>query len=142
MSSFGSAVATVAFAVVPSANVTVMTTSYASFVGAFVLSGIGMALFFAPVANVVLSAVRPQEEGKASGTNNAIREMGGVLGVAAWALAPGAAPESRAASTAITASRITTAASPAASRRRDPRTPGVGGPALSTPAGPRSMTSR
>ena len=32
---------------------------YASFVGPFILSGIGMALFFAPVANVVLSAVRP-----------------------------------------------------------------------------------
>jgi predicted MFS family arabinose efflux permease len=50
-----------------------------------VISGIGMALFFAPVANVVLSAVRPQEEGKASGTNNAIREVGGVLGVAVLA---------------------------------------------------------
>jgi len=67
------------------AAVSTATTSYASFVGAFVLSGIGMALFFAPVANVVLSAVRPQEEGKASGTNNAIREMGGVLGVAVLA---------------------------------------------------------
>ena len=42
-------------------------------------------MFFAPVANVVLSAVRPQEEGKASGTNNAIREVGGVLGVAVLA---------------------------------------------------------
>ena len=40
---------------------------------------IGMGMFFAPVANVVLSAVRPVEEGKASGTNNAIREVGGVL---------------------------------------------------------------
>ena len=49
------------------------------------LSGIGMGMFFAPVANVVLSAVRPQEEGKASGTNNAIREVGGVLGVAVLA---------------------------------------------------------
>jgi predicted MFS family arabinose efflux permease len=44
-----------------------------------------MALFFAPVANVVLSSVRRQEEGKASGTNNAIREVGGVLGVAVLA---------------------------------------------------------
>jgi MFS family permease len=55
---------------------------YASFVGPFILSGIGMGMFFAPVANVVLSAVRRQEEGKASGANNAIREVGGVLGVA------------------------------------------------------------
>src|SRR5207249_11447449 len=61
------------------------TNPYSSLVIPFVLSGIGMALFFAPVANVVLSAVRPQEEGKASGTNNAIREMGGVLGVAVLA---------------------------------------------------------
>jgi MFS family permease len=44
-----------------------------------------MAMFFAPVANVVLSAVRPEEEGKASGTNNAIREVGGVFGVAVLA---------------------------------------------------------
>jgi len=44
-----------------------------------------MALFFAPVANVVLSAVRPAEEGQASGANNAIRELGGVFGVAVLA---------------------------------------------------------
>jgi EmrB/QacA subfamily drug resistance transporter len=48
----------------------------------FVLCGIGMSLFFVPVANVVLSAVRPAEEGVASGANNAIRELGGVLGIA------------------------------------------------------------
>jgi len=50
-----------------------------------VISGIGMALFFAPVANVVLSSVRREEEGKASGANNAIRELGGVFGVAVLA---------------------------------------------------------
>jgi EmrB/QacA subfamily drug resistance transporter len=61
------------------------TVGYASLVGPFILSGIGMGMFFAPVANVVLSAVRPQEEGKASGANNAIREVGGVLGVAVLA---------------------------------------------------------
>ena len=44
-----------------------------------------MALFFAPVANVVLSAVRPAEEGQASGANNTIRELGGVFGVAVLA---------------------------------------------------------
>src|SRR3954470_23441332 len=38
------------------------TTPYADFVAPFVLSGIGMGLFFAPVANVVLSAVKPEEE--------------------------------------------------------------------------------
>jgi EmrB/QacA subfamily drug resistance transporter len=67
------------------ASVSTATTGYASLVGPFVLSGIGMGMFFAPVANIVLSAVRPVEEGKASGTNNAIREVGGVLGVAVLA---------------------------------------------------------
>jgi EmrB/QacA subfamily drug resistance transporter len=61
------------------------TVPYGDLVPAFVVSGIGMALFFAPVANVVLSSVRRQEEGKASGTNNAIRELGGVFGVAVLA---------------------------------------------------------
>ena len=50
------------------------TVGYGSFVGPFILSGIGMGMFFAPVANIVLSAVRRDEEGKASGANNAIRE--------------------------------------------------------------------
>jgi EmrB/QacA subfamily drug resistance transporter len=67
------------------AAVSTATVGYGSLVGPFVVSGIGMALFFAPVANVVLSAVRRTEEGKASGANNAIREVGGVLGVAVLA---------------------------------------------------------
>src|SRR5205823_548106 len=54
-------------------------------VAPFVISGTGMALFFAPVANVVLSSVAPQHEGKASGATNAIRELGGVFGVAVLA---------------------------------------------------------
>ena len=57
--------------------------SYGEIVPAFVMCGIGMSLFFVPVANVVLGSVRPQEEGVASGANNAIREVGGVFGVAA-----------------------------------------------------------
>jgi EmrB/QacA subfamily drug resistance transporter len=67
------------------AAVSTPTVPYAELVPAFVISGIGMALFFAPVANVVLSAVRPREEGQASGANNAIRELGGVFGVAVLA---------------------------------------------------------
>jgi MFS family permease len=67
------------------AHVSTPTTPYAELVGPFIISGIGMALFFAPVANVVLSAVRPVEEGQASGANNAIRELGGVFGVAVLA---------------------------------------------------------
>ncbi len=61
------------------------TEAYSSLIGPFMLSGIGMSLFFAPVANVVLSSVRPEQEGKASGANNAIRELGGVFGVAVLA---------------------------------------------------------
>ena len=61
------------------------TVDYATIVPAFILAGTGMGLFFAPIANVVLSAVRPEEEGKASGATNAIRELGGVFGVAVLA---------------------------------------------------------
>jgi EmrB/QacA subfamily drug resistance transporter len=67
------------------AAVSTPTMPYSHIIGAFVLSGAGMALFFAPVANVVLSSVRPDQEGKASGANNAIREVGGVFGVAVLA---------------------------------------------------------
>jgi EmrB/QacA subfamily drug resistance transporter len=65
--------------------VTSPTVHYSELAAPFVLAGIGMALFFAPVANVVLSAVRPLEEGQASGANNTIRELGGVFGVAVLA---------------------------------------------------------
>ena len=59
--------------------------AYGSLVGPFVLSGVGMALFFVPIASVVLGSVRPAQEGVASGTNNAVREIGGVFGVAVLA---------------------------------------------------------
>jgi nitrate/nitrite transporter NarK len=64
------------------AVVTSPTVAYATLVPAFVVSGVGMSLFFAPVANVVLGSVRREEEGIASGASNAIRELGGVFGVA------------------------------------------------------------
>jgi hypothetical protein len=41
-----------------------------------------MALVFAPSASALLGAVSDAEAGQASGANNAIREVGGVLGVA------------------------------------------------------------
>jgi MFS family permease len=59
--------------------------AYGVLVPAFVLGGTGMALVFAPAANAVLGAVRVEETGQASGANNAIRELGGVLGVAVLA---------------------------------------------------------
>jgi EmrB/QacA subfamily drug resistance transporter len=67
------------------AAVSTPTTPYSELVVPFILSGVGMAMYFAPVANVVLSSVRPEEEGQASGANNAIRELGGVFGVAVLA---------------------------------------------------------
>jgi EmrB/QacA subfamily drug resistance transporter len=67
------------------AAVSTPTTPYIDLVLPFAISGIGMGMFFAPIANVILSSVRKQEEGQASGANNAIRELGGVLGVAVLA---------------------------------------------------------
>ncbi len=67
------------------AAVSTPTVPYSDLILPFMLAGVGMALFFAPMANVVLSAVRHEEEGQASGANNAIRELGAVLGVAVLA---------------------------------------------------------
>jgi EmrB/QacA subfamily drug resistance transporter len=55
--------------------------SYASMIVPFILAGSGMALVFAPSANAVLSSVRTDQAGQASGATNAIRELGGVLGI-------------------------------------------------------------
>lgn len=56
--------------------------TYAAQIPALVVSGLGMGLFFAPVAALVMGSVRPEEQGIASGANNALREVGGALGVA------------------------------------------------------------
>ena len=64
------------------ATVVTVDTPYLELVPAFVMGGTGMALVFAPAANAVLAAVRPEEAGQASGATNAIREVGGVMGVA------------------------------------------------------------
>src|SRR5256714_1035977 len=67
------------------AAISAPTTPYWHLVVPFMVSGVGMAMFWAPVANVVLEAVRKEEEGQASGAQNAIRELGGVFGVAVLA---------------------------------------------------------
>ena len=59
--------------------------AYVSMIGPFILGGAGMALVFAPSANAVLASVRSDQAGQASGATNAIRELGGVLGVAVLA---------------------------------------------------------
>jgi EmrB/QacA subfamily drug resistance transporter len=59
--------------------------SYGQIVVPFVMAGTGMALVFAPAANAVLSSVPAKAAGQASGATNAIREVGGVLGIAVLA---------------------------------------------------------
>ncbi|MEV5850429.1 DHA2 family efflux MFS transporter permease subunit [Streptomyces sp. NPDC051985] len=59
--------------------------SYTSLLPALIVCGTGMGMFFAPSANLVMSTVRPEEQGIASGANNAIREVGGAVGVASLA---------------------------------------------------------
>ncbi len=59
--------------------------AYSHMIVPFIMAGAGMALVFAPSANAVLSSVRTEQAGQASGANNAIREIGGVLGVAVLA---------------------------------------------------------
>jgi len=59
--------------------------AYSRMLVPFFMAGAGMALVFAPSANAVLASVRAEQAGQASGANNAIREVGGVLGVAVLA---------------------------------------------------------
>ncbi|WP_327289250.1 DHA2 family efflux MFS transporter permease subunit [Streptomyces sp. NBC_01198] len=56
--------------------------SYAAQLPALIISGAGMALFIAPATSLVMSSVVPAEQGIASGANNALREVGGALGIA------------------------------------------------------------
>ncbi|MFJ9711583.1 MFS transporter [Streptomyces sp. NPDC101234] len=59
--------------------------SYPSLVPALVLCGLGMTFYFSPTANMVMSAVAAEDRGMASGAVNALRELGGVLGIAVLA---------------------------------------------------------
>lgn len=67
------------------ASVVTADVSYAAQLPGLIISGIGMALFFAPAAHLVMSGVRVSEQGIASGANNALREVGGALGIAVMA---------------------------------------------------------
>ena len=58
------------------------STPYLDMVPAFVLAGVGMTLFFVPLASLVLGSVPTRLEGVASGANSAFRELGGVFGIA------------------------------------------------------------
>ncbi|WP_210591702.1 DHA2 family efflux MFS transporter permease subunit [Streptomyces sp. GESEQ-35] len=67
------------------ASVVTVDASYAIQLPGLIASGIGMGLYFAPAANLVMSSVRHSEQGIASGANNALREVGGALGIAIMA---------------------------------------------------------
>ena len=67
------------------AVVTASDTPFSELIVPFVLTGTGMALIFPTAAETVLASVGPREAEKASGANNAIREVGGVMGVAVLA---------------------------------------------------------
>jgi MFS family permease len=64
------------------AVVSTVGMSYTAVIVPFVMAGVGMALYFAPSAHVILESVSRADEGKASGAANAVRELGGVFGVA------------------------------------------------------------
>jgi EmrB/QacA subfamily drug resistance transporter len=64
------------------AVVSTVGMSYTELIVPFVMAGVGMALYFAPSAHVILESVSRADEGKASGAANAIRELGGVFGIA------------------------------------------------------------
>ncbi|ANB07969.1 MFS transporter [Streptomyces ambofaciens] len=65
----------------------VVTTdaSYGVQLPGLIMSGIGMALYFAPASALVMAGVTAKEQGIASGANNALREVGGALGIAVMA---------------------------------------------------------
>ncbi|MFI0721615.1 DHA2 family efflux MFS transporter permease subunit [Streptomyces sp. NPDC021224] len=65
------------FAVIASPDV-----SYATQLPSLIISGVGMALYFPASTSLGMSSVEPHEQGIASGASNALREIGGALGVA------------------------------------------------------------
>ncbi|HEY7174512.1 MAG TPA: DHA2 family efflux MFS transporter permease subunit [Micromonosporaceae bacterium] len=64
------------------ATVSSVTVPYSHLVPSFVLAGLGMGLFFAPIARLVIDFAPTNMQGVASGTSNALRQLGTVLGVA------------------------------------------------------------
>ena len=61
--------------------------SYPALVGALVVIGVGNSTVFPALSAAISVSVRPDDLGPASGVNNAVREIGGVLGIAVVALA-------------------------------------------------------
>jgi EmrB/QacA subfamily drug resistance transporter len=67
------------------ASVITADASYAAQLPGLIAGGVGMALYFAPASALVMAGVTPKEQGIASGANNALREVGGALGIAVMA---------------------------------------------------------
>lgn len=61
------------------------SVAYAQLGVAFTIAGIGTSFCFPTVANAVMMSIPMQEAGVASGTNSALRELGGVIGIAVLA---------------------------------------------------------
>ncbi|WP_373296918.1 MFS transporter [Streptomyces brasiliensis] len=59
---------------------------YGRLVGPLIVAGVGISLVFPSVANAVTSSVPLGDAGVAAGVNNALRELGGVFGIAAAAI--------------------------------------------------------
>jgi MFS family permease len=56
--------------------------SYREMVPALMVAGCGVSMALPAAQNAVVNAVRPEEIGKATGTNSMLRELGGVFGIA------------------------------------------------------------
>ncbi|MCP2164107.1 MFS transporter [Goodfellowiella coeruleoviolacea] len=57
------------------------STSYPALVPPMLLTGLGMGVFFSLIARQALDFVTPEQEGVASGVNNAMRQVGVVVGI-------------------------------------------------------------
>jgi EmrB/QacA subfamily drug resistance transporter len=55
--------------------------TYGQLVIPFILTGLGLGIFLPPIAGLAIGFAPPELEGVASGTSNAIRQLGTVLGV-------------------------------------------------------------
>jgi EmrB/QacA subfamily drug resistance transporter len=58
------------------------TIPYTDLIPPFLIAGTGLGFFFAPITRLTLSYAPGQLEGIASGTSNALRQLGTVLGIA------------------------------------------------------------
>src|SRR6185437_12269467 len=58
------------------------TVPYTDLIPPFLIAGAGLGFFFAPITRLTLNYAPGQLEGIASGTSNALRQVGTVLGVA------------------------------------------------------------